>query len=353
MKAIRDRVPPQRLIPSAGPGLPRPCRRRCARPRRRRGGIGPVGGRSTRTCPAMRSGRCGRPRRPRRWPGRGGPEGDPVRICRLADGLPPPTTGVPSASPPRMPNARAMPMTGTRRRPIPGSCAPEGRGADSPSARPTGHGAVAQRSEPLSHRRSPGRSPGAHCTTTVAGSTAARMAPMTRRLFIFDDPDRFVAGTVGEPGRSVLLSSRRARGRIDQRCPEKVQVVALARRLEDLLDAVEAPSPSEAADDYPLDEPVVELFRVGAMALAWDPDGEEGCDRGTDPERDGEYVELPDDAEDGPDLLRVRIASERARLRQTRRGARVCRSPRVPVLRPATGSDRGISARATTGSSTR
>ena len=33
---------------------------------------------------------------------------------------------------------------------------------------------------------------------------------MTRRLFIFDDPDRFVAGTVGEPGdRTFYLQARK------------------------------------------------------------------------------------------------------------------------------------------------
>ena len=93
---------------------------------------------------------------------------------------------------------------------------------------------------------------------------------MTRRLFIFDDPDRFVPGTIGEPGdRSFFLQARKG-GALVSVGLEKSQVAALASRLEDLLDAVEAPADADP-DDHPLEQPVVELFRVGALALAWDP----------------------------------------------------------------------------------
>lgn len=136
---------------------------------------------------------------------------------------------------------------------------------------------------------------------------------MTRRLFIFNDPDRFVAGTVGEPGdRTFFLQARKGSALVSVGL-EKAQVVALAARMEDLLDAVEAPSPPAEADDHPLDEPVVELFRVGAMALAWDPDGEEVVIEAQTPSETGDYIELPDDADDGPDLLRVRIGPNDAR----------------------------------------
>ena len=137
---------------------------------------------------------------------------------------------------------------------------------------------------------------------------------MARRLFIIDDPDRFVAGTVGDPGdRSFFLQARKG-GALVSVGLEKAQVAALASRLEDLLDAVEVPAPPlESPDDHPLEEPVVELFRVGAMALAWDPDREAVVIEAQTPTEDGDYLELPDDAEDGPDLLRVRIGPDDAR----------------------------------------
>lgn len=136
---------------------------------------------------------------------------------------------------------------------------------------------------------------------------------MTRRLFIFDEPDRFIAGTMGEPGdRSFYLQARKG-GALVSVAIEKVQVAALAQRLDDLLDAVEAPAETATVDDGVLEEPVVELFRVGAMALAWDPGSESIVIEAQTPTEDGEYVELPDEVDEGPDLLRVRIDAAQAR----------------------------------------
>lgn len=136
---------------------------------------------------------------------------------------------------------------------------------------------------------------------------------MTRRLFVFDEPDRFVAGTIGEPGdRAFYLQARKGSALVSV-AVEKVQVAVLAQRLEDLLDAVDAPSRPTPADPAALEEPVVELFRVGAMALAWDAGTDAVVIEAQTPTEDGDYVELPDDAEDGPDLLRVRINAADAR----------------------------------------
>jgi len=136
---------------------------------------------------------------------------------------------------------------------------------------------------------------------------------MTRRLFIFDEPDHFVAGTVGEPGDRAFYLQARKGGALVSVGIEKVQVAALAERLEDLLDAVDAPSEPVAADTPELQQPVVELFRVGAMALAWDAGNDAVVIEAQTPTEDGEYAELPDDADEGPDLLRVRLEPSQAR----------------------------------------
>lgn len=139
------------------------------------------------------------------------------------------------------------------------------------------------------------------------------MVCVARRVFVFDPPDRFVPGTLGEPGdRSFFLQARKG-GAVVTVGIEKAQVAALARRLDDLLDAVDAPPPADAAEEHGLEEPVVETFRVGAMALAWDASDGSVVIEAQTPTDDGEYVELPDDAVDGPDLLRVRLAPENAR----------------------------------------
>jgi uncharacterized repeat protein (TIGR03847 family) len=136
---------------------------------------------------------------------------------------------------------------------------------------------------------------------------------MARRLFIFDDPDRFVAGTIGEPGDRAFYLQARKGGAIVSVGLEKAQVAALAERLEDLLDAVDAPAEPPPADAGDLEQPIVELFRVGAMALAWDAGNDAVVIEAQTPTDDGDYAELPDDAPDGPDLLRVRLAPTEAR----------------------------------------
>lgn len=136
---------------------------------------------------------------------------------------------------------------------------------------------------------------------------------MARRVFDFDAPDRFVPGTVGEPGeRSFYLQARKG-GALVTVGLEKTQVAVLARRLDDLLDAVEAPARSAGDEIGDLEEPIVELFRIGAMALAWDAAAGAIVIEAQTPTEDGEYVELPDDVDQGPDLLRVRLGPHQAR----------------------------------------
>jgi uncharacterized repeat protein (TIGR03847 family) len=140
---------------------------------------------------------------------------------------------------------------------------------------------------------------------------------MLRRVFDFDSPDRFVAGTVGEPGaRSFFLQARQG-GALVSVGLEKTQVAALAGRISELLDTVEGLAgelPAQVRrDDRPLEEPTVELFRVGAMALAWDATAGRIVIEAQPVTEDGAFAEVPDQAPEGPDLLRVRVEPSRAR----------------------------------------
>jgi uncharacterized repeat protein (TIGR03847 family) len=100
----------------------------------------------------------------------------------------------------------------------------------------------------------------------------------------FDPPDRFVVGTVGEPGARTFFLQARADQRLISIALEKQQVAVLAERVDQLLDtlladpAVAAPIPAvapEATDDVrPLDQPIEEEFRAGTITLSWDPDDE-------------------------------------------------------------------------------
>ncbi|MEX1072268.1 MAG: DUF3090 domain-containing protein [Chloroflexota bacterium] len=140
---------------------------------------------------------------------------------------------------------------------------------------------------------------------------------MVRRVFDFDTPDRFVAGAIGEPGERTFYLQARQGGALVSVGLEKTQVAALAGRLSELLDTVEglegALPPPVLHDDRPLDEPMVELFRVGAMALAWDATSGRVVIEAQPLSDDGALAELRDAGADGPDLVRVRVEPARAR----------------------------------------
>ena len=157
------------------------------------------------------------------------------------------------------------------------------------------------------------------------------------QVFEYDPPERFVAGTVGEPGQRTFYLQARGGGRLTTVALEKQQVAALAERIDEVLDEVlrrtggagaPALAPADLDDRAPLDQPIEEDFRVGTLALAWD--GEAGVlvveahqmvlgedDDDTDPDEDsgpgagGAAAVQP--GEDAGDVLRVRLSPAVAR----------------------------------------
>jgi len=142
-----------------------------------------------------------------------------------------------------------------------------------------------------------------------------------RQVFLFDPPERFVAGTVGQPGDRTFYLQASGGGRTVSVALEKLQVSVLAERLEELLEEVrrrgagDVPvvAPRELEDTAPLDAPVEEEFRVGSMGLAWDGEAEVVVVEALAPGDDEDEVEPLSDAEEGPDALRVRIPAAMAR----------------------------------------
>ncbi len=142
-------------------------------------------------------------------------------------------------------------------------------------------------------------------------------------VYAYDPPERFIAGTVGQPGERTFYLQASGGGRVTSVLVEKGQVSQLAERLDELLDEVmrrsggsapiPAVAPSALADDGPLEQPVLEDFRAGAIALAWDGESQrviieaqELSDEPLEPLSE----DLP---EDGPAVLRVTISAAAAR----------------------------------------
>lgn len=110
----------------------------------------------------------------------------------------------------------------------------------------------------------------------------------------YDSPTRFVAGTVGAPGERTFFLQAREGNRLTSVALEKEQVAVLAERLEALLDEADEARPGGSSaqrpepgllevglvdladpavvpdDTAPLDQPIEEEFRVGAMTLVWE-----------------------------------------------------------------------------------
>jgi uncharacterized repeat protein (TIGR03847 family) len=159
---------------------------------------------------------------------------------------------------------------------------------------------------------------------------------MAGRVYNFEKPDRFVAGTIGQPGSRTFYLQARDGTRIVSVLIEKVQVSLLAERLTELLSEIrerggevpDEPGPADL-DSGPLDEPINELFRVGTMAIIWNGDEQtilvEARAIGDEADEAGQTEEEDEDA----DVVRVQLQPKQA-LAFAQRALEVVASGRPP-----------------------
>jgi uncharacterized repeat protein (TIGR03847 family) len=138
---------------------------------------------------------------------------------------------------------------------------------------------------------------------------------MTRQLYYFDRPRRFVVGTVGQPGDRTFFLQAVDDDQVVSVALEKEQVVKLAERLEEMLTEVsvrtgEPMVTAATSDNEALEQPIDEEFRVAALGLAWDPESGAVIIEAQAPATGPEEAEatLLEDVTEGPDALRVRLA---------------------------------------------
>jgi uncharacterized repeat protein (TIGR03847 family) len=154
-------------------------------------------------------------------------------------------------------------------------------------------------------------------------------------VHLFDPPERFVVGTVGEPGQRTFFLQARAGTRLTSVALEKEQVVALAERVDEMLDEivrtsagdspVPAVSPVEMDDSEPLEQPIEEEFRVGTMTLAWDNSAEQvvleifSTETSVEEDEQGESEDDPED--EAAEVLEVHLSAASARAFAKRAGS--------------------------------
>jgi len=142
---------------------------------------------------------------------------------------------------------------------------------------------------------------------------------MSRRILEFTTPDRCVVGTVGMPGERTFFLQVRSGSDIASVVIEKGQAQVLAERIDALLDEAKAQGRAQipdrgegvSADVEPLDAPITEEFRIGAMALGWDEDSSHVVIEAHEVS-DETVAEIGDDGP-GPDTLRIWLSADQAR----------------------------------------
>ena len=137
---------------------------------------------------------------------------------------------------------------------------------------------------------------------------------MSRRLFIFDHPSRCIIGAIGEyPDQSYYLQVVQD-GQLVSVELDAMQLRLIAKRIDQLLDDVadyynlRLPRRARHVDDLsPLDLPLDSEFLAGTIGLAWSEEKSAillELLSFTNGEFDENLI-LSDDAEEGPDTVRI------------------------------------------------
>lgn len=95
------------------------------------------------------------------------------------------------------------------------------------------------------------------------------------RINLFENPDRFTVGTVGQPGERTFFIQIREKSRLVSLSLEKSQVQTLAERLTIMVKEIRQIDPTFIfrtlpRDEAPLDTPIEEEFRIGVIGLSFD-----------------------------------------------------------------------------------
>ena len=99
---------------------------------------------------------------------------------------------------------------------------------------------------------------------------------MSSQKWSFDQPDRFIVGTIGAPGEREFYFQVRQKNILISLATEKSQATALAERITTIIREIKKSAPLSAVnpapvDDLPLELPLDSEFVVGAIGIAFDP----------------------------------------------------------------------------------
>lgn len=134
--------------------------------------------------------------------------------------------------------------------------------------------------------------------------------PVVRKIREFNNPVSFTVGTIGLPGERTFYLQVKQDLSIASVSLEKQQVSLLAQRILEMVRGKFVPNSPNLA--VTLELPLIEDFRVGVLALAFDSDANQVVleIQALTTVDDQEFIDS--DSEDGPELIRIRLTPSMA-----------------------------------------
>ena len=100
------------------------------------------------------------------------------------------------------------------------------------------------------------------------------MVLVSRRVYNLESVDRFVLGTVGQPGERAFYLQAKKAGQNFTFALEKAQAQALTERFAEILKDARVSQGAVTKDSGPLETPIDSEFSLGVMAITWQFDSQ-------------------------------------------------------------------------------
>lgn len=140
---------------------------------------------------------------------------------------------------------------------------------------------------------------------------------MSRRVYNLDTVDRFVLGTVGQPGERAFYLQARKAGQNFTFALEKGQAQALTERFAEILKDARATQGGSVKDSDPLETPIDSEFSLGVMSITWQFESQLIRFEGqalTGEESEAIFDEIiSDDSADAPAIVRITLTPTQVR----------------------------------------
>ncbi|MFM8927701.1 MAG: DUF3090 family protein [Rhodoluna sp.] len=140
---------------------------------------------------------------------------------------------------------------------------------------------------------------------------------MSRRVYNLESVERFVLGTVGQPGERAFYLQAKKAGQNFTFALEKAQAQALTERFAEILKDARVSQGPVTQDSGPLETPLDSEFSLGVMAITWQFDSQlirfEGQAIANDLVEEVFEEIVGDEVENAPAIVRITLTPSQVR----------------------------------------